>query len=85
MTATVLAGLLLGLAVVVWPSGERVVRVNQVLEPPPDLGETELGGGGTEKLRQFWRSDPVELFREWRQQQRATSSLPEVLALLEGI
>ena len=84
MTATVLAGLLLGLAVVVWPPGERLVRVNQVLEPPPALGETELGGG-TETLRQLWRSDPVELFREWWQQQRATSSLPEVLALLEGI
>ena len=84
MTATVLAGLLLVLAVVVWPPGERLVRVNQVLTPPPDPGETARGGSA-ETLRQLWRSDPVELFREWRQQRRATSALPDVLSLLEGI
>ena len=85
MTA-VLAGLLLVLAVVVMPTGERLARVNQVLEPPPVLDETAAApGGGTERLRQLWRSDPVELFREWRQQRRATSSSPAILALLEGI
>lgn len=86
MTAAVLAGLLLVLAVVVLPTGERLARVNQVLEPPPVLDETAAApGGGTERLRQLWRSDPVELFREWRQQRRATSSSPAILALLEGI
>jgi len=41
MTAAVLAGLLLVLAVVVWPTGERLARVNQVLGPqPPAVGET---------------------------------------------
>ena len=85
MTA-VLAGLLLVLAVVVMPTGERLARVNQVLEPPPVLDETAPApGGGTERLRQLWRSDPVELFHEWRQQRRATSSSPAILALLEGI
>jgi len=86
MTAAVLAGLLLVLAVVVLPTGERLARVNQVLEPPPVLDETAAApGGGTERLRQLWRSDPVELFSAWRQQRRATSSSPAILALLEGI
>lgn len=85
MTAAVLAGLLLVLAVVVWPTGERLARVNQVLGPqPPAVGATARVGR-TEALRQLWRSDPVELFREWRQQRRATSSSPGILALLEGI
>ena len=84
MTATVLAGVLLGLALVVWPAGERLVRVNQVFEPPPALSDTGRGGR-SETLRQLWRSDPVELFRQWRRQRRATSSLPDVLPLLEGI
>jgi tight adherence protein B len=84
MTVAVLASLLLGLAVVVWPAEDRLVRVNHVLAPPPAFGETGREGR-SEALRQLWRSDPVELFREWRQQRRATSSLPEVLAMLEGI
>jgi tight adherence protein B len=84
MKASLLAGLLLGLAVVVWPAGERLVRVNQVLEPPPEVREI-AAAGGTEKLRRLWRSDPVELFSEWRQQRRARSSSPTILALLEGV
>ena len=46
MTAAVLAGLLLVLAVVVMPTGERLARVNQVLEPPPVLDETAPAPGG---------------------------------------
>lgn len=87
MTPAVMGGLLLALAVIVWPAGERVVRVNQALGAEPaavGTGSSAPGGVG-ETLRQLWRADPVEVCREWRQDRRAASSLAGALALLQGI
>ncbi|GAA6527534.1 type II secretion system F family protein [Intrasporangium sp. DVR] len=36
-------------------------------------------------LRELWRADPVEVFRQWRARRRSSSSLSGALALLEGV
>lgn len=100
MTPAVVSGLLLGLAVVAWPTGERAARVSAVLSaaPPPvcapgpgaDGGGSPVGGTPSARVvdtvRELWRADPVQLFRQWRQRRHHSAAVTSgVLALLEGI
>ncbi|MHA3838095.1 type II secretion system F family protein [Terrabacter sp. AAH1] len=82
--ATVVAALLLLVAVLLWPRSRRhggvAVRDSVWAEAPRRRGQE-----GPVTSPSLWHQDPVELFRRWRLRRRNGELADDVLELLRGV
>ena len=82
----VVAALLLGTAVLVWPRPRFPSAALADLDPASRSRERAAkGADGLSSGSSLWHEDPVELFRRWRLRRRPGVLVDDVLELLRGI